>query len=57
MTIAQLRAFLAIIQTGTFSGAAERLTMSQSAVSHALASLERELGGPLLQRTTNRLTQ
>ena len=54
MTIAQLRTFLAIIQTGTFSGAAERLTMSQSAVSHALASLERELGGPLLTRGPGR---
>jgi DNA-binding transcriptional LysR family regulator len=50
MTIAQLRTFLAILDAGTFSGAAVRLTMSQSAVSHALASLERELGGPVLSR-------
>jgi DNA-binding transcriptional LysR family regulator len=50
MTITQLRTFLAILDAGTFAGAATRLHMSQSAVSHALASFERELGGPVLSR-------
>ncbi|QEV20446.1 LysR family transcriptional regulator [Streptomyces alboniger] len=48
----QLRAFLAVVDAGGFSAAADGLGMSQSAVSHAVASLERELGGPLLIRTS-----
>ncbi|MFH8572796.1 LysR family transcriptional regulator [Streptomyces sp. NPDC017993] len=46
----QLRAFLAVVDAGGFSAAAAELGMSQSAVSHAVASLERELAAPLLVR-------
>ncbi|MFF1378001.1 LysR family transcriptional regulator [Streptomyces sp. NPDC058308] len=46
----QLRAFVAVVDAGGFSAAAAELGMSQSAVSHAVASLERELSGPLLVR-------
>ncbi|MEU6991266.1 LysR substrate-binding domain-containing protein [Streptomyces sp. NPDC046465] len=46
----QLRAFLAVVDAGGFSAAAAELGMSQSAVSHAVASLEREMAGPLLVR-------
>ncbi|MEU6822075.1 LysR family transcriptional regulator [Streptomyces atriruber] len=47
----QLRAFLAVVDAGGFSAAADELGLSQSAVSHAVASLERELAAPLLIRS------
>ncbi|MET7799948.1 LysR family transcriptional regulator [Streptomyces decoyicus] len=52
VNVPQLRAFLAVVDTGGFSAAAAELGMSQSAVSHAVASLERELTAPLLVRAT-----
>ncbi|MGK5547921.1 LysR family transcriptional regulator [Streptomyces sp. URMC 127] len=52
VNLPQLRAFLAVVDTGGFSAAAAELGMSQSAVSHAVASLERELAAPLLVRAT-----
>lgn len=54
MTITQLRVLLAVLEDGSFAAAGERLAMSQSAVSHALAALERELGGPLVTRGAGR---
>ncbi|GAU66901.1 transcriptional regulator [Streptomyces sp. NBRC 110611] len=50
VNLPQLRAFLAVVDAGGFSAAAVELGMSQSAVSHAVASLERELAAPLLVR-------
>ncbi|MEV6149781.1 LysR family transcriptional regulator [Nonomuraea sp. NPDC052129] len=52
VNLPQLRAFLAVVDAGGFSAAAAELGMSQSAVSHAVASLERELTAPLLVRVT-----
>jgi DNA-binding transcriptional LysR family regulator len=48
--LSQLRALVAIARTGTFSDAAAKLELSQSAVSHAIATLEEELGVSLLSR-------
>ena len=48
--LSQLRALVAIARTGTFSDAASKLDLSQSAVSHAIATLEEELGVSLLSR-------
>ena len=50
MTLAQLQAFVVVIEMGSFTTASEVLGMTQSAVSHAIASLETELGVTLLQR-------
>lgn len=50
MTITQLQAFLAVIDTEGFTRAAATLVMSQSAVSHSVAALEADLGGPLFER-------
>ncbi len=47
----QLRTLVAIADTGTFSDAALALDLSQSAVSHAIATLEEELGVLLLHRS------
>jgi LysR family transcriptional regulator, low CO2-responsive transcriptional regulator len=50
MTPSQLRTLLAVVETGSVHGAAERLVVSQPAVSSALASLRRELGVGLFER-------
>lgn len=46
----QLECFLAVVEAGSFHGAAARLFVTQSAVSQALKALEAELGEPLLVR-------
>jgi DNA-binding transcriptional LysR family regulator len=48
--LAQLRALVEIAETGNFSEAALRLDLSQSTVSHSIATLEEELGVVLLTR-------
>ncbi len=45
-----LRAFLAVADNLSFTRAAESLYLTQSAVSHQIARLEREVGAPLLVR-------
>jgi DNA-binding transcriptional LysR family regulator len=42
-----------VAKRGSFSGAADVLYLSQSAVSQQVATLEREVGMPLLERTRN----
>ena len=51
MDVRQLEMFRAVAEEGTFTRAAERLHVSQSAVSRQLQLLEDELGTLLLQRT------
>ncbi|ONI81104.1 transcriptional regulator [Actinosynnema sp. ALI-1.44] len=51
VNLAQLRALLAVVDEGGFSAAAPALGISQSAVSHAIAALERSVGSPVLHRT------
>lgn len=46
----EIRCFYAVIEAGGFSRAAERLDLSQSAVSQAIANLEHRLGAVLLRR-------
>jgi len=50
MDIASLNAFIAIAETGSFSLAAERLHLTQPAVSKRLATLESQLGVRLFDR-------
>jgi len=50
-----LRAFVAVKETGGFTRAAERLHLSQSAVSHQIRRLEELAGTALLVRTTRSL--
>ncbi len=49
-TLRQLRALGLIAQTGSFTKAAERLHITQSAVSILMRELEDEVGQPLIQR-------
>ncbi|MBP0448473.1 LysR family transcriptional regulator [Kitasatospora sp. RG8] len=51
VNLAQLRALIAVADAGGFGTAAAELGISQSAVSHAVAALERTLGAPVLHRT------
>jgi DNA-binding transcriptional LysR family regulator len=54
VTLDQLRAFVAVVDEGSFSAAARRLRRVQSAVSHAMAALEGQLGVALFDRTRRR---
>jgi DNA-binding transcriptional LysR family regulator len=51
----QLRYVLAVAETGSFTRAAERCFVVQSALSHRIAGLERELGVRLFARTSRRV--
>lgn len=46
----QLQYFLAVAETGSVSGAAQQLSVSQSTITEALQDLEAELGAKLLER-------
>ncbi|MCA0922324.1 LysR family transcriptional regulator [Pseudooceanicola nanhaiensis] len=51
----QVRAFVATVQTGSFTGAAERMGISNRLTSKYVAELEQRLGVRLLQRTTRKV--
>jgi LysR family transcriptional regulator, low CO2-responsive transcriptional regulator len=51
----QLRAFAAVVEEGSFTLAARRLFVTQSAVSHSLRTLEEQLSCRLLDRTGKRV--
>ncbi|MBH8553416.1 LysR family transcriptional regulator [Nostocaceae cyanobacterium CENA357] len=50
MKLSQLRAVVAVADCGNFSEAALELELTQPAISHAIATLEEELGVPLFAR-------
>ncbi|MEU9808785.1 LysR family transcriptional regulator [Mycobacterium sp. NPDC050853] len=50
MDLHQLECFLAVVEAGTFTGAARRVHLAQSGVSAHVKALERELGQPLFER-------
>lgn len=54
LTLDQMRVFVAVAEAGSFRAAAQRLRRVQSAVSHALASLETQLGVRLFDRSGRR---
>lgn len=56
MELHQLRYFVAVVDEGSFTRAAERVHVSQSGVSAQVRQLERELGQPLLDRSDRRVT-
>ncbi len=50
-----LETFVAVVEAGSFTAAAERLNLTKSAVGKAIARLELRLKKPLFERTTRRL--
>jgi LysR family transcriptional regulator, low CO2-responsive transcriptional regulator len=55
MEIRQLRSLLAIAETGTFTAAAQRLHVTQAAISMQIRQLEEELGVQLFVRAPKRV--
>jgi DNA-binding transcriptional LysR family regulator len=55
ISLKQLRAFLAVAETGSFTEAATELNVTPSALSLLVKGLEREVGFRLLDRTTRRV--
>lgn len=56
MEIRQIRYFLAVQETGSFTRAAEKMFVTQPALSTAVKALEEELGAALLIRKPRRIT-
>lgn len=56
MNLKQVRAFLAVADAMSFASAANQLHLSQPALSLSVKSLEENLGGKLLTRTTRTLS-
>jgi DNA-binding transcriptional LysR family regulator len=52
----EMRSFAAVVDAGSFVGAADALDTSKAAVSRHVADLERRLGARLLNRTTRKLS-
>lgn len=55
MKLTQLNAFKAVVECQTVTAAAERLSLSQPAVSRLISGLEQRIGFQLFQRKGNRL--
>jgi DNA-binding transcriptional LysR family regulator len=56
MELRQLRYLVALADEGSFTRAAEQAHVAQPALSRQIQKLERELGLPLVDRTTHRVT-
>ena len=52
MELFELQTFVAVVQEGSFSRAAQKLHRSQPAISQTIRKLEEELGEPLLDRSS-----
>jgi DNA-binding transcriptional LysR family regulator len=52
IVLEKLRLFLVILEEGSLRRAADRLRISQSAITRQIQSLELELGGQVLERTS-----
>ena len=56
VSVKQLRAFVAVAETGSIAQACEQLNISQPALSMAVKNLEEEVGGSLFLRSTRSLS-
>ncbi|SOH93073.1 DNA-binding transcriptional regulator, LysR family [Monaibacterium marinum] len=54
--LAEMEAFIAVVDQGGFTDAARKLNISKSAISKHVSSLEARLGARLLNRTTRRVS-
>jgi DNA-binding transcriptional LysR family regulator len=53
LNLRQINYLLAVVEEGSFTRAAQRLSVAQPSLSQQIRALERELGGPLLERMPN----
>ena len=53
-TLDQLRVFLAVVDVGSFAGAARRLGRATSVISYSIGNLEAQLGDLLFDRKSTR---
>jgi DNA-binding transcriptional LysR family regulator len=56
MELSTLQAFVKVVQTGSFTRAAEALNTQKAYLSRVITQLEKELGARLLERTTRALS-
>ena len=56
MELRELKYFLAVAQEGSISGAADYLYITQPSLSRQMQNLEKEVGGPLFERGSRRIT-
>ncbi len=56
-TLDQLRVLLTVVETGSFAGAARKLSRATSVISYTIANLEMQLGVQLFNRTLTRKPQ
>ena len=56
MNLRHLEHWLALAETGSFSRAAEKLHITQSALSRSIQALEEDLGGPLVDRVGKKMS-
>jgi len=56
MDTQHLQAFVAVAETGSFSGAGQRLHLTQPAISKRIATLEQQLDSPLFDRVGRSIT-
>jgi DNA-binding transcriptional LysR family regulator len=56
MELRELEAFVKVVQTGSFTRAAERLGTQKARLSRIVTGLERKIGARLLERTTRSLS-
>ena len=54
--VACMRVFTAVVEAGSFAGAADRLDLSRGMATRYVAQLEEHLGVRLLNRTTRRIS-
>jgi len=54
--VVAIRAFVRVVEAGSFARAAQRLRSSTSSISRQIAALEQHLGARLLNRTTRKLS-
>ena len=52
----EMHAFVAVVEAGSFVGAADALNLSKTAMSRLVSDLETRLGTRLLHRTTRKLS-
>ena len=57
MLLRQIKYFVTVVECNSFTQAAEKCFISQTAISHQIRALENDIGVELLQRENRKLMQ